>query len=94
MSTIPTTSLGDNVVYVSGKGHAKHAIVVGTPETVIPGTELPELSEGQLYIVVWEFGVGHFVPKGQVPHFSQIDGNSEFTNDDGVPVNYWKLATE
>ena len=94
MSVIPTVSLGQPVVYVSGKGHEKLALVVGTPDSVVPGSSLPELNEGQLYIAVWEFGYAHFVPKEPTPHFSQVEGNSELTNDEGVSVNYWKLPTE
>lgn len=94
MTSIPTVNLGDTVVYVGGKGNSKTAIVVNTVDSINSGTSLPELNDGQLHLVAWEWSAGHFVPKIAVPHLSQIAEDTEFQNDNGEPINYWKLPTE
>ena len=88
----PNVALMSPIVYVGSKGLPKAALVVGTPETVQPGHSLPELNEGQLHIIVWEFSAGHFVPKLNVPYVATVAENDEFKNADGVTVGVWQLA--
>lgn len=91
-TTIPTVTLGQAVTYVGTKGLPKAAFVVGTQETVEEGHSLPTLNEGQLHIVVWEFSKGHFTPRTSVPFEGQIADNTEFQNEDGNTVAFWRLS--
>ena len=69
----------------------KKAFVVGTPETVEEGHSLPTLNEGQLYLTVWEFSAGHYVPKGPVVFEGLVADSTEFKNDEGKTINVWRL---
>lgn len=40
-------------VYNSTDGKQKSAMVIGTPETVVEGTSIPVLAEGQVHILVF-----------------------------------------
>lgn len=91
-TAVPTVQLGQSVIYVGSKGLPKQAFVVGTPESVEEGHSLPTLSEGQLYLTVWEFSAGHYVPKGPVAFEGQVEGNVEFQNSDGTSINVWRLV--
>lgn len=90
-TTAPTVQLGQSVVYVGRKGLPKQAFIVGTTETVQEGHSLPTLSEGQVYLTVWEFSAGHYVPKGPVPFEGSVAGNGDYLNADGVTVGVWRL---
>lgn len=63
MSVNTKIQLGTAVTYVSSKGYQKLAFVIATPETVKPGHDLLELSEGFLHLMV-------FAPSGIYPRFS------------------------
>ena len=91
-TAIPTVTLGQSVVYIGSKGLPKQAFVVGTPESDEEGHSLPALSEGQLYLVVWEFGKAHYVPKGPIPFAGQVEDSTEFKNDEGKTINVWQLV--
>jgi hypothetical protein len=86
----PKVTIGQTVVYNSGKGQPKLALVTGTPDTIAEGTSLAPLEEGQLYLTVWEFGRGHFVGKSQVPFEGTATEDNK--NSEGVPVRVWRLA--
>lgn len=91
-TVVPEVKLGQSVVYIGSKGLPKQAFVVGTPESVKDGHSLPALSEGQLYLTVWEFSAGHYVPKGPIPFIGQVEDSTEFKNDEGTTINVWQLA--
>lgn len=90
-TTIPKVTLGQSVIYVGIKGHQKAALVTNTPESVDEGTSLSELSPGQLHLAVWNHSDSHFTPRRNVPHESLVVGNTEFQNDDGMAVGFWRL---
>lgn len=52
MAVSKKIKLGQTVTYISTKGYEKLALVTGTPESVQPGHDLPELPEGYLHLVV------------------------------------------
>lgn len=67
----PTVECGSNVTYVDHKGHEKHAIVTGTPASVVEGTSLPTLKDGELHIHVVSPSGRHYNRKN-VSHESLV----------------------
>lgn len=70
--------LGQMVTYVSTKGYEKAAMVVGTPESILPGHDYPVPAEGQRHLLV--FALSGISPRLNVPESGTVDAES------GVPT--------
>lgn len=89
-TTQPKVKLGDAVAYKSEKGHTKLAFVLATPTTVTPEHELPELTEGQLHLLVLS-PTGSAYARYSVPFAGSVEGNSDFTNPEtGKLYGVWE----
>lgn len=85
-----TPTLGSAVAYKSEKGHAKMALVLATPESVTPGHDVPELSEGQLHLLVFS-PTGAAYPRYSVPSAESVAGQDGFTNPEtGQLYGVWE----
>lgn len=60
-----TLTLGQIVTYTDTKGHLKPALVLGTIDTVVDGTDLPVPTEDEAHLTV--FGYGKCYTKLNVP---------------------------
>lgn len=76
---IVTGKLGEMVTYVGSAGYPKAAMVVGTPESVVPGTNIPELADGERHLMVFSV-TGVVYTKLTVPY-------GPFNTPDGSVVN-------
>lgn len=63
---MPNATLLQPVVYIGTKGHKKAALVIGTPESIDEGTQVPVPSEGYLHLLVFS-PTGNAYPKFNVP---------------------------
>jgi hypothetical protein len=84
-----TVKLGQPVEYISTRGKSKLAFVTATPETVAEGTSVPELSEGQVHLMVVGILTGTS-PRLNVPSAASVEGNDDFVNGDGAQVGVWR----
>lgn len=80
--------LGTPVQYIASNGKPKLAFVLGTPETISEGTEIPTLSEGQLHLTVFSPN-GNIYPRHNVPSAKSVEDNPEFVTENGL-TNVWK----
>ena len=75
--TVPAVACGTTVFYNDTKGHKKMAFVTGTPETVVEGTRLPTLNEGELHLTVVSPSGSIYnrrnVPFGAVPEAEAVE---------------------
>jgi len=75
-------TLGQPVSYTDTKGHSKFAIVTGTPETVVEGSDLPTLNPDHYAITVFSPS-GRIYPKFSVPDVTADDINlSEYASEE------------
>lgn len=81
--------IGQFVTYTDTKGHSKPALVTATPESLTEGTNLPELSDTQLHLVVFSPS-GNIYPRQNVPFVDSVSDNSDFslevTDSDAQPT--------
>ena len=54
------TTLCDFVQYTDSKGHAKAALVTGTPETIGASDVIPALEPGELHLMVFSPTGNHY----------------------------------
>lgn len=87
MSAATAVALGDTVNYISSTGDRKAAFVVGTPDSIREGTQVPALEAGQLHLLVFS-PVGSAYGRFSVPSGESVKDNQDFYSD-GVLVNVW-----
>lgn len=79
-------NLAQDVRYIDTKGHTKVAKVVGTPDSVVEGTDLPTLNEGHYTVIIFSPS-GRVYGKHSVPDSDDEAVNlSEYTNEDGALI--------
>lgn len=85
MATATKIKLGQAVTYIDSKGHEKAAIVIGTPESVVEGTSLSPLEDGQLNLFV-------IAPhRGPYNRLNVPSAESASDLDGEAASNSWKL---
>jgi hypothetical protein len=87
---IRTVKVGDAVEYVSTRGLIKLALVANTPATVVEGTELPSLTEGQVHLMVANVLKG-WSTRLNVPSADSVADNEDFQDGDGNTVGVWRF---
>lgn len=72
MSDLIAAKLGTAVEYRDGNGRRKAAFVVGTPETIDPGTDVEAPESGAVHLVVFSPTGARYmsynIPEGEGPH--------------------------
>lgn len=76
-----TFTIGQIVTYTDTKGHPKPALVLGTIDTIVDGTDLPVPTENEAHLTV--FGFGKCYTKLNVPSQALVEqmatqGNTDF----------------
>lgn len=76
-----TLTLGQIVTYTDTKGHPKPAMVLGTIDTIVDGTDLPVPYENEAHLSV--FGYGKCYTKLNVPSAAMVEqmvaqGNTDY----------------
>lgn len=70
------------VVYLSSMGDRKSALVIGTPDSITPGTSVPVPAENERHLLVFS-PTGNSYPKHSVPMATDLD------DPDGRTTNVW-----
>lgn len=81
--------LGKTVEYISTKGDRKVALVLGTSESITPGTSLPVPQEGHLHLLVFS-PTGTAYPKHSVPSAEVASQIPDFAVDGDNLRNVWR----
>lgn len=76
--------LGDMVTYVSTKGYEKAAMVVGTPESILPGHKYPTLAEGERHLTI-------FTLDGISTRLNVPDNITPEDATEGKTVGFWRV---
>lgn len=90
-TTAKTAELGETVTYVSTKGFEKAAIVVGTPDSILPGHSYPELEGGERHLLI--LTLGGITPRMSVPSQEEALAALAESAEEGeevTAVGYWK----
>lgn len=90
-----TVQVGQFVQYKGSKGYPKAALVVGTPDSVTEGKDLPVPQEGHLHLLVFSATgavyLRHSVPSEQVaadiPDYTSIkDDGTTLVHSCWIPI--------
>lgn len=82
--TVKLAPLNSFVTYLSSKGDRKSALVIGTPDSITPGTSVPVPAENERHLLVFS-PTGAAYAKHSVP-MATPDYD---TNEDARSTNIW-----
>lgn len=85
-----SVKLGQAVEYVSTTGKTKMALVTGTPETIVEGTRVPTLTEGQVHLAVYSIATG-WSSRLNVPSAESVSDNDGFRDSDGNAIGVYRV---